>query len=42
MVAEAGYQYGADAFEVYEKTNGSFEKALEVKSSESRKNGKSI
>lgn len=41
MVAEAGYQYGADAFEAYEQTKVSFEKALEVKYPESKKDGKS-
>lgn len=40
MVAEPGYQYGADAFEAYEQTKGSSEKVLEVKAAELKKNGK--
>lgn len=40
MVAELGYQYGADVFEAYEQTKGSSEKVLEVKAHELKKDGK--
>lgn len=41
MVAEPDYQYGADAFDAYGQTKGTFEKVPDIKTSEPKKDDKS-
>ena len=42
MVAEPDYQYGAEVFEAYGQTKGTFEKVPDVKTGDLKKDGKSI